>query len=143
VVDQEDLAGPQQTLRDRQRPDLVVRYHPARVPDDVRVALLEPQYPVDVELASMQATTATPLAGGSGRSPLSKEAAYPSLFLDRSSVTLFAFHLSLVRHRRAHTLVERSEPCFRIAWGRMMRRRFDGMVYRDKWGASASVRRQQ
>lgn len=37
---------------------------------------------------SMQATTATPLAGGSGNSPLSKDSAYVSLFLSSSSVTL-------------------------------------------------------
>src|SRR3954463_1924653 len=38
--------------------------------------------------ASMQATTATPLAGGSGRSPLSKPSAYVSLLRSSSSVTL-------------------------------------------------------
>ena len=36
----------------------------------------------------MQATIATFLPGGSGRSPLSKEAAYVSLFASSSSVTL-------------------------------------------------------
>src|SRR5262245_50383188 len=36
----------------------------------------------------MQATTATFLPGGMGRSPLSKEAAYLSLFASSSSVTL-------------------------------------------------------
>ena len=38
----------------------------------------------------MQATTATFLAGGSGRSPLSKEAAYCSLLASSSSVLLTA-----------------------------------------------------
>ena len=38
--------------------------------------------------ASMQATTASFFAGGSGRSPLSKLAAYASLLRSRSSVTL-------------------------------------------------------
>ncbi len=36
----------------------------------------------------MHATTATPLAGGSGRSPLSKDSAYSALFCNNSSVTL-------------------------------------------------------
>ena len=38
----------------------------------------------------MQATTATPLAGGSGSSPLSKLAAYSSALRSRSSVVLMA-----------------------------------------------------
>src|SRR5215212_6959275 len=49
VVDQDDLAGAEEALGDRKRPDLVVRYHATRVPDHVRVAFLEPEHPVDVE----------------------------------------------------------------------------------------------
>src|ERR687886_1156287 len=39
----------------------------------------------------MQATMATPLPGGIGRSPLSNDSAYLSLFLSNSSVTLIPF----------------------------------------------------
>ena len=49
--------------------------------------------------ASMQATTATFLAGGSGRSPLSKDSAYASLLRSRSSVTL-------MREQNTRKLVE-------------------------------------
>jgi hypothetical protein len=43
------LLGSEQTLRDRQRADLVVSHDAARVTDDVRVALLEPEQAVRVE----------------------------------------------------------------------------------------------
>src|ERR671910_3470997 len=43
--------------------------------------------------ASMQATTATPLAGGSGRSPLSNASAYLWLLVSSSSVTLMLHSL--------------------------------------------------
>ena len=49
-----------------------------------------PSTRVGMRRASMQATTATPLAGGSGRSPLSKPAAYSSALRSRSSVVLMA-----------------------------------------------------
>ena len=41
VVDEDDLLGPEQALRDRQRADLVVGHDAAGVADHVRVALLE------------------------------------------------------------------------------------------------------
>src|SRR5215471_16115867 len=37
VVDQHDLPGAEQPLADRERPDLIVGYDPAGVPDDVRI----------------------------------------------------------------------------------------------------------
>jgi hypothetical protein len=40
---------PTQPLRDRERPDLVVGHHPARVPDHVHVALVEAQHPRRVQ----------------------------------------------------------------------------------------------
>src|SRR5581483_4731057 len=49
VVDQHDLLRPEQALRDRERPDRVVGDDAARVADDVRVSLREPQEAVDVE----------------------------------------------------------------------------------------------
>ena len=48
------------------------------------------QEEVGIRRASMQATMATPLAGGSGSSPLSKLAAYASALRSRSSVVLMA-----------------------------------------------------
>ena len=50
----------------------------------------------------MQATTATFLAGGSGRSPLSKDSAYASLLRSSSSVTLMAGQNSRDVHRDRH-----------------------------------------
>src|SRR5215210_7253849 len=49
VVDEDDLLGAEQPLRDRQRADLVVGDDPAGVADHVRVALAEPQQPVWVQ----------------------------------------------------------------------------------------------
>jgi hypothetical protein len=49
VVDDDDLLGPEQPLRDRQRPDLVVGHDPTRVPDHVRVTLVEAQDPSRVK----------------------------------------------------------------------------------------------
>src|SRR5215204_628543 len=55
--------------------------------------------------ASMHATSATPLAGGSGRSPLSNASAYAALFLSRSSVTLMR-HSSLAYSLSGHVRFE-------------------------------------
>ena len=49
MVDQNDLARTQQTLGDRQGPDLVVRNDAAGVSDDVRIALLESEDLVHVQ----------------------------------------------------------------------------------------------
>jgi len=49
VVDHHDLAGPEQALRYQQRADHVLGDHPSRVPDDVGLALLEPERAVHVE----------------------------------------------------------------------------------------------
>src|SRR5262249_29438861 len=49
VVDEDDLPGAKQPLADGERPDLVIGDDAARVPDDVGLALLEPEYPVNVE----------------------------------------------------------------------------------------------
>ena len=72
VVDEDDLLGAQQALGDRQRADLVVGDDAAGVADDVRVALLAGRARRRrSRRASMHATTATFLPGGSGSSPLS------------------------------------------------------------------------
>src|ERR671912_617909 len=49
VVNQDDLARPQKTLRDRQGANLVVRYDASGVTYHVRVTLLKPQHTVDVQ----------------------------------------------------------------------------------------------
>lgn len=49
VMDQDDLAGAEQSLADRQRADLVLGYDPAGITDDVRLALVQPEQTVDVE----------------------------------------------------------------------------------------------
>jgi hypothetical protein len=49
VVDQDDLAGAQKTLRDSQGSDLVVGYDASGVANHVRVTLLKPQHTVDVQ----------------------------------------------------------------------------------------------
>jgi hypothetical protein len=49
VMDEHDLGGVQQSLRDDQRPDHVVGDHPARVADDVRVPWPQPEHRVDVQ----------------------------------------------------------------------------------------------
>ena len=78
VVDEHDLLGPEQALRDDQAPQGVLGGDSVGVAYDVGVALFEAQ---DVcqrgssRTTSMQASTATFLAGGSARSPLSKVAA--------------------------------------------------------------------
>lgn len=58
---------------------------------------LSPSIPYTLGLASMQATTAMRLPGGSGRPPLSNEAAYSSLFLNSSSVTLKSLSTGILR----------------------------------------------
>jgi hypothetical protein len=49
VVDEDDLAGAQQALGDRERADLVVGDDAAGVADDVRLALVQAEDAVDVE----------------------------------------------------------------------------------------------
>ena len=49
VVDEDDLLGPEQALRDRQRPDLVVGDDTTGVADHVGVALVKAEGAVDVE----------------------------------------------------------------------------------------------
>ena len=49
VVDEDDLASAEQSLRDGQRPDDVVRDNSTRIADDVRVALAQPEQSVGVE----------------------------------------------------------------------------------------------
>ena len=49
VVDEDDLAGAEQPLADRQRPDLVVGHDAAGVADDVRLAVVQAEEAVDVE----------------------------------------------------------------------------------------------
>ena len=51
VVDEHDLLGPEAALRDRERADHVVGDHAARVPEHVRLAVVEPQRREDVEPA--------------------------------------------------------------------------------------------
>ena len=48
-MDQDDLAGAEQPLADREGADLVVGDHPARVADHVRLAFGEPEDRVHVE----------------------------------------------------------------------------------------------
>ncbi len=55
VVDEDDLAGAQEALGDGKRADLVVGYDAPGVADDVGVAFLEPEHPVDVQ-ASVRGT---------------------------------------------------------------------------------------
>jgi hypothetical protein len=47
-VDEHDLLGPEQPLRNRERPDLVVG-HTTRVPDHMRVTLVEAEHPSRVQ----------------------------------------------------------------------------------------------
>src|SRR5215211_1869498 len=56
---------------------------------------LRPSSPYTFRRASIQATTATCLAGGMGRSPLSKASAYRSLLRNSSSVTLIGISLAV------------------------------------------------
>jgi len=49
VVDEHDLLGREQPLRDRKRTDLVVGDDTARVPDHVGVALAQPEQPVRIQ----------------------------------------------------------------------------------------------
>ncbi len=49
VVDEDDLLGAQQPLRDGQRADLVVGDHPTGVADHVRLALVQAEQAVDVQ----------------------------------------------------------------------------------------------
>jgi hypothetical protein len=73
VMDQDDLRRSKQALRDRERADRVIGDDPPPgVADDMTVALVESRSACGLSRASMQATTATFIAGGSDRSPLSK-----------------------------------------------------------------------
>ena len=60
MVHEDDLARPEQALRDDERSDRVVGDHAAGVPDDVRVTYLQAEDPVQrtFRRASMQARTA-------------------------------------------------------------------------------------
>ena len=51
VVDEDDLPGAEQALAEDEGPDDVVGDHPTRVPDDVRVAVCEPEHLEDVHAA--------------------------------------------------------------------------------------------
>ena len=87
VVDEDDLLGAEQPLTDGQRADLVIGHHAAGVADDVRLTIGQARGArYTSSRASMQATTATCLLGGSGSGPLNP-AAYASLFFRYSSVT--------------------------------------------------------
>ena len=49
VVDKDDLFGAQQSLADRERPDLVLGNDTPRIADDMGLALVQPQNPVDIQ----------------------------------------------------------------------------------------------
>ena len=76
VVDEDDLLGAEQALRDRQRADGVVAHHAARVADHVGVALLEAEHPCRIEAGVHAREHGDVLGGrGGGRSPLVNSAA--------------------------------------------------------------------
>src|SRR5919199_1503476 len=74
-----------------------------------------PRIRVGIMRASMHATTATFLAGGIGRSPLSKRSAYCSALRRRSSVVLMA-----TTYRKADRICRNSPPCSRARGGEQL-----------------------
>ena len=94
VVDEDDLLGAEQALRDRQRADLVVGDDAAGVADHVRVAFLRPSSPYGLRRASMQATTATFLAGRQRQLALVEAGGVALGVASRSSVTVTTVLLS-------------------------------------------------
>jgi hypothetical protein len=66
VVDEDDLVGAEQPLRDDQRANCVVGGDAAGVADDVRLALLEAEYVVDVQ-AGIHARQHSDMLGGRER----------------------------------------------------------------------------
>ena len=68
-MDDNYLVRAQQTLGDDEGADSIVGVPPTRVTYYVRLPHLEPKNFSGCNLASIQVTTATPRAGGIGRSP--------------------------------------------------------------------------
>src|SRR3954447_23199573 len=70
VVDQDDLAGAEQTLADRQAAETVLRDHTSRIADHVGVALAEAEQPVGVEARVHARDDGQVLGGWQGEVPL-------------------------------------------------------------------------
>src|SRR5919108_109965 len=87
-------------LRDRQGADLVIRSTPPALRITCASPIESPRIGYGFRRASIQAIIATFLAGGSGRSPLSKPSAKASLLFRNSSMALIRspFELGSSKH---------------------------------------------
>src|SRR5712691_5835274 len=83
VVDEHDLLGPKQALRDRERADLVVGDDTARVPDHVRVALAQPEQPVGIQTRIHAGNDRDSLRGRQRQRPLVEALGVPRRVLEQ------------------------------------------------------------